>query len=173
MAWTPARPRRRSMQRNLAALSITIALAACAGPSGSPAPASSPAGGSAGSPSGLVGSWTTTVTKADLAAAGIADPNAQDENSGRFNWLFGADGTWTQVQESIDGSPINNPVFRGTYTVDGSTLVVTTTFPPEYADAGLHFTWRIDGAGLHVDVLDPPDSLMPVVVETHPWSRAG
>ncbi|MEO8274045.1 MAG: hypothetical protein ABI620_08255, partial [Chloroflexota bacterium] len=120
----------------------------------------------------LIGSWITSVTKDDLATGGVTDPAARNENSGRFTWTFGADRTWTTVQESLDGSPINNPIFRGTWTVDAGTFVMTTEFPAEYKDSGLHYTWTIDGNALTLDLLEPPDPLLPLVVETHPWLRA-
>jgi hypothetical protein len=112
------------------------------------------------------------VTRADLAAKGISDVHGQDENSGTFTWTFAADGTWSSVQTSVDGAPIANPVFRGTWTGGPGTLVVTTIFPPEYADNGLHFTWKIEDGKLSLRVLDPPDPVMPLIVETHPWVRA-
>jgi hypothetical protein len=142
------------------------------GPTGTGStPLATGGGGTAPSGSPLVGSWTTTITKTDLQAAGITDPGFQNENSGRFTFTFGPDGTWTQVQESLDASTVMNPVFRGTYTVDGSAFVATTTFPEEYADAGLHYGWMIAGSDLQLDLLDPPDNLLPVIMETHPWTR--
>lgn len=160
------------------ALVMTLVVGACAGAENAATSTASDvsptaANGSASPGTPLVGAWTTTITRADLQAAGIADPGAQNENSGRFTFTFGPDGTWTQVQESLDGSPIFNPVFRGTYTADGSSFVATTTFPEEYADAGLHFTWAIAGADLQLDLLDPPDDILPVIMETHPWTRTG
>jgi hypothetical protein len=155
-------------------LVMTVALAACASQAASTPGASAASGTDAASSAGhpLVGAWTTSVTKEDLAEGGITDPAARNENSGRFTMTFSADGAWTSVQESLDGSPVNNPVSRGTYTVDGSTLVMTTAFPTEYKDNGLHYTWSIDGDALTLDVLDPPDPLLPLVVESHPWIRA-
>ena len=167
-------------------LAITTVLGACGAPvgsgSGAPPSAAGPAAGSPGPGSAeagipadfpLLGSWTVEVTKADLEAAGISDPRARNENSGRFTWTFNPDGTWTTVQESLDGSPVNSPVFRGTYSVDGSTLTSTTTFPDEFRDAGLHYTWALNGDEVRLDLLDPPDPILPLIVETHPWRRAG
>lgn len=153
----------------------TIALAACGGPGASVGAATSGPAGTSAIPADhpLIGTWTTEVTKADIAAAGISDPGAQNENSGRFSWTIAPDGTWTQVQESLDGSPVMNPIFRGTYVIDGTTLVMTTTFPPEFADAGLHYSWALEGDAMRFDLLDPPDPILPVIVETHPWVRAG
>jgi hypothetical protein len=157
-------------------VAAALALAACGGgaastPGTSAATANTTTGATlAGNP--LVGAWTTAVTKQDLEGGGITDPAARNENSGRFTWTFGPDGTWTAVQESLDGSPINNPIFRGTFTVDGSSLVMTTVFPAEYRDEGLHYTWSIAGDALTLDVLDPPDPILPLVVESHPWIRA-
>lgn len=170
IAWPPS---------GLVVLAAAIAgtlLAGCASPGASGPGASqrnggTPPAGLAGHP--LLGTWTTDVTRADLAAGGISDPGAQNENSGRFLWTFAADGTWTQVQQSLDGAPVNNPVFRGTFVIDGDQLIATTEFPEAYRDSGLHYTWSIDGDEVRFDLLDPPDPVLPLIVETHPWTRAG
>jgi hypothetical protein len=163
-------------------LATTVALSACAGgggPSSTPGRASASASSATASGGGipvgfpLLGSWTTSITKDDLAAAGVTDPLARNENSGRFTWAFAPDGTWSQVQESLDGSPVNSPVFRGTYTADDGSLVATTTFPEQYRDEGLHYEFVLEGDTVRFDVLDPPDALLPIIVETHPWARAG
>ena len=151
-------------------LAISAAALGCAAPATAP-PYGTPPASLAGHP--LIGSWTTTVTRADIAAGGATDAATQNENAGRFTWTFAPDGTWTSVQESLDGAPVMNPVFRGTFVVDAATLIATTTFPAQYADTGLHYTWSIDGDALRLDVLDPPDPIMPLIVETHPWQRAG
>lgn len=152
------------------AATLAVMAGACStGATVTPGSSSLPGTGGA---SPLVGAWVTTVTREDLTAAGITDPGALNENSGRFTTTYGADGTWTSVQESIDGAPINSPVFRGTYTIDGSSLVMKTEFPAQYQDAGLHYTWTLDGTALRLDLLDPPDALLPVIVEAHPWTRA-
>jgi hypothetical protein len=157
-----------------------MTLAACGSTAASPSDAATSAPSSAPSAGGIIpgdfpllGSWTTSITKADVAAAGITDPNAQNENSGKFTWTFAPDGTWSQVQESLDGSPINAPVFRGTYTVDEGSIVATTTFPEQYQDAGLHYAFVLEGGGVRFDLLDPPDPILPIIIETHPWVRAG
>lgn len=152
-----------------ASAALAIALAGCAG--GGPAGPTQTAGASAGPGHPLHGTWLTSITKSDLAAAGVTDPGLQTENSGQFRWTFSPDGTWTQVQQSIDGAPLNSPVFRGSFTVAGEALVMTTEFPEQYRDAGLHYTWAIDAGALSMDLLDPPDAMLPVVVESHPWTR--
>ena len=123
-------------------------------------------------PSGfpLIGSWTTSITKDDLRAAGITDPGLLNENSGRFVWTFAQDGTWTSVQQSLDGSPIRAPVYRGHYTVDGPILVAVTEFPPEYRDAGLRYRWALANGQVRFELLNPPDPIAPVIVSAHPWT---
>jgi hypothetical protein len=165
----------------VAAAIAGAALAGCASPGasspGASSPGAPPATGAtppvplAGHP--LLGTWTTDITRADLAAGGVPDSGVQNENSGRFLWTFAADGTWTQVQQSLDGAPVNNPVFRGTFTIDGDQLTATTEFPQAYRDSGLHYTWTIDGDEVRFDLLDPPDPVLPLIVESHPWTRAG
>ena len=150
---------------------LGLALAACASPGASLGPGATPPADIAGHP--LLGTWTVDVTRADFAAAGVTDPGAQDENSGRFLWTFAPDGTWTQVQQSLDGAPINNPVFRGTYVIDGDQLIATTQFPELFRDDGLHYTFVVTGDTARFDLLDPPDQTLPVIVETRPWNRSG
>jgi len=157
-----------ALGRKLQLLALAGVLVAC---TGNPSAGSSrPAGGSAGS--ALVGAWATTITRNDLTAAGITEVGLLNENSGKFTWTFAPDGTWTSTQESLDAAPIYSPVFRGTYTVDGSSLVAVTTFPEQYRDSGLHYTFTIEGSSVRFDVLDAPDTILPVIVETHPWTRA-
>lgn len=156
-------------------IAIVALVAACAQPAaGTGAPAGSgrsPAGAPAGFP--LIGTWTSTITAADLEAAGITDPGAIQENAGRFTWTFEADGTWRQAQVSLTDTPILNPVFSGMFAVDDGVLVVTTTFPEQYRDAGLHYTWQITGVGaVSFRLQDPPDPMLPVIVEAHPWQPA-
>ena len=160
---------------------VAVAAAGCGGstgptgPGGSAATGSSAASGSGAIPAGhpLIGAWTVDVTRADFAAGGITDPGAQNENSGRFTWTFAPDGTWTSIQQSLDGAPINSPIFRGTYSIEGDTLIAKTAFPEAYADEGLHYTFAITGDEVRFDLLDPPDATLPIIVETHPWRRGG
>jgi hypothetical protein len=162
--------RRGHMTPAFAGLALALTLAACGGAASAPPGTAGPTGAPAsGTP--LLGAWVTEISKADFTAAGLTDPGMQNENSGRFTWTFGADGTWTQVQESLDGSPIMTPIFKGTYTVEGDALLVTTTFPEQYADDGLRYTWALAGDALTLQLHNPPDPLLPVVVESHPWSR--
>jgi hypothetical protein len=168
---------RRTLPGTFMALAVLVAAlaAACSTPGAPSAAPTGPGASGAAIPADmpLLGAWVTEITKADLAAAGIEDAGLQNENSGRFTWTFAPDGTWSQVQESLDGSPINSPVFRGTYTVDGVSVVATTTFPEQYADDGLHYTFAVSGTEVTFDVADPPDPLLEAIVETHPWSRPG
>ena len=119
----------------------------------------------------LVGAWVTQVTRDDLRAAGITAEGMLDENSGRFTTTFSPDGTWRQVQESLDGAAIAMPVFEGTYEVDGNQFVQVTTTPEAYAGDRLEFTWRIDDGLLSLDLANPPDQIQPVITGAHPWAR--
>ena len=119
----------------------------------------------------LLGAWTTTITREDLEAGGITDPGLLNENSGRFTWAFEADGTWRTVQQSLDDAPVMNPAFEGYYTVADGVIEATTTFPEQYADDGLHYAFTLDGDAVTFDLLDPPDPILPLVIETHPWTR--
>lgn len=119
----------------------------------------------------LLGSWSTTISKDDVRAAGFTDPGAANENSGMFTWVFEQDGSWRQIQASLDASPIVNPVFSGRYTVAGSVVTVVTEFPPDYRDDGLRYAFELVEGAVRFDLLNPPDPMLPVIVETYPWTR--
>lgn len=161
----------RSSRRALAIVagSLLLAVAGC-GSSGSAGPTAEPSG-SSGPGAELLGAWVTTITRDDLRAGGLTDAGLLNENSGTFTWTFEADGTWTQVQVSLDDAPINAPVFSGTWRVEGGDLVMVTEFPEQYRDEGLHFDYAVDGGSATFDLLDPPDPILPIVVEAHPWTR--
>jgi hypothetical protein len=155
-----------------AALAAAIVATGCTGPATSSSP--SPLGAShepapAGFP--LLGTWTTTITRDDLQAAGLTEEGILKENAGTFTWAFEADGTWRQVMVSLDGSPVMNPVFNGYYTVEGDVLTAVTEFPEIYRDEGLHYTFELDGDAVTFDNSNPPDPIWPVIIETHPWTR--
>jgi hypothetical protein len=119
-----------------------------------------------------VGVWSTTITEADLRDAGIEGPGEIRENSGVFTHTFNADGTWTAVQEA--DVPIRWPIFRGTWTPTGpNSFDMVTTFPPDYAGDVVGITWERAGDTLRLRVPEPPDPLLPVILETHPWTPAG
>jgi hypothetical protein len=122
--------------------------------------------------SGLVGTWQMTVTKEDLQAGGISDPGSLNENSGRFTRTFRADGTWASAQESLDGSPIFNPAWRGTYTVEGDELGVAIDFPTQYQGDRERYRWAIEGGELRLAMLEPSDDpVARLLAESHPWTR--
>jgi hypothetical protein len=151
----------------MALLVATFLAAACGGSDKATAAATAVAG----LPADLIGTWTSTVTKADLQAKGLTDEHALNENSGVFTLTLGADGTWSEAQTSLDGSPVMNPVFRGTWTGGSGTFVETTTFPTPFADHGVTLTWRIEDGKLVLTVPDPPDELYALGAEMHPWTR--
>lgn len=154
---------------------LTMALAAmaigCAGGQGpggtTPAP-SDQAGNLASLPEGFpVGSWTSTITEDDLREAGVA-VSLIEENAGVFITTYDPDGTWSTSQAT--DVPIKWPLFRGTFTVAGDGLIdQTTTFPPEYAGDVVRFTWQMEDGALVLGVPQPPDPVLKILMETHPW----
>lgn len=168
----------------LAALLLAGAvLAACtaAGNPSTAAPAPQAASAStAALPAGFpVGSWTTTITAADLeqvddeflSSIGMTRENLIKENTGTFTTTFGADGTWSTVQDTE--TQVKWPVFRGTFKPIGEdAMEQVTTFPPDFAGDVVRFTWRLENGELHLGVTDPPDPILPVVMEAHPWKPA-
>ena len=161
---------------------LTACSSATPGSTAVPASAAPAASGSAiALPDGFpVGTWTTTITEEDLAAVsddslatiGMSRDNLNDENTGVFTTTFGPDGTWSTVQDT--DRPVKWPVFRGTFTPVGEDAFdQVTTFPPDFAGDVVRFTWRTADGKLHLTVPDPPDPILPVLIEAHPWSPAG
>ena len=161
----------------------TMALAGCS--AGTPATAAtasaaaSPNGSALALPSGFpIGTWTTTISGSrtwpevsdeSLAEIGMSRDNLVKENTGVFTTTISADGTWSTVQDT--DTEIKWPVFRGTFTpVGDDAFDQATTFPPDFAGDVVRFTWRIDAGQLHLAVPDPPDPVLGVVTEAHPWS---
>jgi hypothetical protein len=144
----------------------------------SPSTAPAASGSAIALPSGFpVGTWTTTITEEDLAAVsdeslasiGMSRDNLNNENTGVFTTTFGPDGTWSTVQDT--DQPVRWPVFRGTFTpVGDDAFDQVTTFPPDFAGDVIRFTWRIEAGQLHLAVPDPPDPVLGVITEAHPWS---
>jgi hypothetical protein len=167
----------------LAALVLTASILQACSAAGTPAtaaPAASPGASSVALPAGFpVGSWTTTITDEDLeqvddrflADIGMTRQNLINENTGTFTTTFGADGTWSTVQDTE--TQVKWPVFRGTFKPIGEdAMEQVTTFPPDFAGDVVRFTWRLENGELHLGVTDPPDPILPVVMEAHPWKPA-
>jgi len=156
------------------AMGALVAILAVSVACSAPAPAGSPVANShglagAGFPDGFpLGVWRVTFTEDDLRAGGITGPGELSENSGVFTMTLAGDGTWTTAQ--VTDVPIRWPVFRGTLTPTGpDTFNQVTEFPPDFAGDSVDFRWRLDGGNLVLEVLTPPDPVLPVLMETHPW----
>ena len=127
--------------------------------------------GTPGTDTAPFGSWTATLTEADLRAAGITDAPVITENIGTFTFTVAADGTWTVAQRA--DHPVRWPVFRGRWTLPAvGLLAIETEFPEDYAGEQALLRWSIDDAGLHVLALTPPDPLLKAQWESHPWARS-
>ena len=166
----------RSVLRGLALLVIVLSsLVGCGVGATTPAPAGSTAASAqivAPPPGVPVGTYTKDISAEDFAAAGVSDP-AVGNNVGRLTLTLGPDGRWTNLLDSGGATQVN-PVFRGTYTVDGTDLAFTTEFPPEYAGAVAHYAWRVDDAGLWTTVTSSPDPLeikLAKAIDAEPWVR--
>jgi hypothetical protein len=155
---------------------VAIAVAAgCGSGSGRTASASAtqPVEGSGISlPPGFpLGTWVVTISEADLRAAGLTNAGEIAENTGLFTRTMGADGRWTVVQTAP--TPIRWPVFQGTFRTTGDhAWEETTTFPPEYAGDVVTMRWSLDGDLLQLAVENPPDAILPIITEAHPWQRS-
>jgi len=151
---------------------LGLLLGAC-GTTPASAPASStPVTAGPSIPAGFpLGTWRSTITEADLRAGGLTDPAAFRENAGVFTMTLAPDGTWTTVQQAP--IPVRWPIFRGTWAATGpNSFDQRTVFPSDYAGDVVGFTWQLDGDELLLRVPDPPDDVLVVVTEAHPWVRA-
>lgn len=156
----------RTLRGLAATAAILTAIAACSAGAASPPP-------SVSVPDGFpIGVWTTTITEADLRAGGLTKEGEFAENAGVVTLTMASDGTWSTAQESeVD---LRWPVFRGTWTVvDEDTFRQTTTFPADFAGDVVDFTWRSEGDALRIEVDTPPDPVLPIIFETHPWQPKG
>jgi len=156
----------------LALAAAAIGCTAAAGASGALAPSltvSPDASGPAATmPAAIVGSWTTTITEADLRAAGQTGQSELTENSGVFTMRIEADGSWSTAQ--VTESPIRWPVFKGTSQATGpNSFRQVTTFPADFAGDAVDITWSKTDGALVLHVTNPPDPILPIVMETHPW----
>lgn len=160
--------------RGAALLAIAIVAIACSGDASSSS--SNTTAASTASPGALpsgfpIGTWTTTITPDDLQEAGLTDAGALAENVGTFTLEMAADGSWTTTQ--VSDVDVKWPVFRGTWVATGDdSFVQTTEFPADFAGDVVGFTWQRNGDNLLLDVPEPPDPVLPVIMGSHPWEPA-
>ena len=160
-------------------LTIAAVLAACSTTPGSASVGTTPlstTGDSASAvaiPSGFpIGSWTTTIDEADLRAGGVTSEGLLAENAGTTTLTISDDGTWSTTQ--VTDVPVKWPVFKGTWSMNGADgFTQVTTFPPDFAGDSVDFTWKIENGSLVLDVVNPPDPILPILMESHPWQPAG
>lgn len=151
-------------------VALLLAATGCGNPpAASPGVPSAPFGTAIALPADFpLGSWAMTVTEQDLRQAGIDHPGLLAENIGTYTKTYVADGTWTVVAETP--VPVRWPVFRGTFRMTSAgEIEETTIFPSEYAGEVIRFTWQREGSAVLFRVLDPPDQILPVLTESHPW----
>jgi hypothetical protein len=165
----------RSAAQRLALFAVLAVATGCGAPATSaPAGSSAPSQALVAPPPGFAtGTFTKEISAADYADAGVTDP-AVGNNVGRFTLILGPDGRWTNVLDSGGATQVN-PVFRGTYRVEGSDLALTTEFPPEYAGSVAHYAWRVDDAGLWTTISssqDPLEVLLAKAIDAEPWVPA-
>ena len=116
----------------------TATPAAPAANTAAPAPPTTPV--APASAQGLVGTWTTTVTKADLLrVAPDFKPEYLCDNAGAFVWRFKADGTFTIDQTALEGCTQQaSPHIESTWFSEGDAV----TFAKGTADQEV-YAWSI------------------------------
>lgn len=118
-----------------------------------------------------VGTWTKEITPEDFAAAGVEDESILN-NIGSYTRTYETDGTWTEVLIGPTDVAQVNPIFRGTYVVDGDRVAMTTTFPPDYAGSTTTSTWRWEEGRLWTTLVSSPDPLelkLAQALDREPW----
>ncbi len=148
-------------------------VAACSATPAAPSAPTSAAPTIASLPEGFpIGSWTTTITEADLRAGGVTGEGELGENAGDITLVMSDDGTWSTTQ--VSEIPVRWPVFQGTWTAIGPDgFRQTTTFPGDFAGDVVDFTWTVEDGALNLKVVNPPDPILPILMESHPWQPAG
>ena len=170
--------RSRSIGAVLATLAIVTACSTTPGSSpgvpasAAPSTVASDAPSTAAVPDAFpLGAWKTTITEDDLKAGGVTHEGELVENVGEFTLTMGEDGTWTTAQ--VTDAPIRWPVFEGTWTATGPDgFSQLTTFPTDFAGDLVDFTWKIEDGSLILKVVNPPDHILPIIMESHPWQPA-
>lgn len=118
-----------------------------------------------------IGRWAVTITEDDFRQAGLADQAGIEENAGTFTFTVKEDGTYTEVQEAE--RPIKWPVFRGTWSADGPSLLgLRTVFPADYEGEFIAIEWALEDGNLRLRLVSPLDPALKVHFETHPWTPA-
>ena len=152
---------------------LASVMVGCAAPSGTAPVPGQGAGGSGSAAAGSVpiGVWTSILTADDLRGAGFTEAGLIAENTGTFTLTIAGDGTWTVAQEAAE--PVRWPVFRGTWTATSTdTLTMRTEFPTDYSGDTVTVSWSSGPEGLNTRVLSPPDPLLRLQWERHPWARS-
>jgi len=151
---------------------VAAILVGCAATAASPTPAVAPSAARA-APVAIgdfpLGKWCMTVTEADLKAGGITDPSLVAENAGTACTTYSPDGIWRFVQECTN---CEQPIWSGTFTVNGNGLDKVITFPTSFAGEQELHTWKLENDTLVLEVRGtPPDEIFPIICCAHPWQR--
>ena len=116
-----------------------------------------------------LGTYTTTLTRDDVKNAGFPSEHDMDENAGFFTLDVNDDGTWRFVQTS--NVPLENPVFQGTFAVDGDQIAFRVIEPLEFNTEVDTVTWKLIGKTMLFTWVGPDQGLSTLIWTKHPWTK--
>jgi hypothetical protein len=156
-------PNFRHLSGMTALLLLPMLLLASCTAAAAPAPTATPA-----PTQGLVGSWTSTVTKEDLLRV-MPDfhKEALCDNAGTFDWTFNADGTFTADQTALPDCPTpENTHIEDTWSADGNRVAFAKGTPDEEV-----YEWAVDGDTLTFKHVSGECIPCKAINTANPWKR--
>ena len=114
-----------------------------------------------------IGVYAMTLTRAELMAAGITNPHDLDENAGTFTMTFRDNGSWSFVQ--VSDVALQNPFFRGSFTVEGDVITFHTVQPVEFQSDVDILKWSLGPSGLVYVAQSQMDPIVKLFYTAHPW----
>ena len=89
----------------------------------------------------------------------------------RMVWTFTADGQYTEIQLAVDGQRVDIVPIRGTFTADGDSVTIATSYPPGMGTST--HGWRRDGDRLWTFLIEsdnPDDKDWFEALDSRPWT---
>lgn len=155
----------------IALLFLSLALLTSCTSGAAPAPTATPVPTATSAPTqGLVGSWTSTVTKEDILRIVPGFPQADlCDNSGTFVWKFDVAGTFTIDQTALAGCPTpGNTHVEDKWSADGNRVTFAKGTPDEEV-----YEWSVQGDTLTLKYVSGNCVPCKAVNTANPWKRTG
>jgi hypothetical protein len=89
----------------------------------------------------------------------------------RMIWTFTPDGRYTEIQLALDGQRVDAVPILGTFTADGDSVTIATSYPPGMGTST--HGWRRDGDQLWTFLIEsdnPDDKDWFETIDSRPWT---